>query len=684
MWKLRRWVISGIVLTISSTLIFAQHTLDSLKNELDAASDSTEKMLLYKAIGNEYLDEENDEQALENYEAYLALSLALDDSLNILSGYFNVIQPLIYLERLPENLEMARIGFDYAKRYQNLKYQVILANEAGIAYRKMGLGDSSLVYLNMALEAGIALNNKGYQSLILENKGNTQSNQGDFIGALQSYLAAQEIYRETKDEVSELELEYNLGVLYKKIGEFKKSLESYKKVLDHFIEQNDTTYISGTYHNIASLYQIQGELDSALSYVRKSFSLEDKAQNLCSSGNAVLLGEIYLDLGKYDSARYYFNEELIRMSNCDSRFYYAPAMSSLGELALKDGDIAQARKFYTKSFEFSNQNNYKEDILESAKGLHKVYLLEEDYQKALSYYQLYKSTEDSLLNLENTRKLAWMEANQQMNFLADSLEFQRQLSEAELNYEIVRQKEQRTLVIIISLLVLLLIIAGVLFYQKRKKELHREQLAREREQGLQNVLVATEAERNRISKDLHDGVGQQLSAIKLAMVNVAAKLDNEAKAEIDALREKFSRSADEVRAISHQMMPRTLMENGLVEAIEDLLQATFTYSEITCSFEHKHVDQRFGERIEITIFRILQELINNIIKHSQASQVNIQLYKSGAQLTLLVEDNGKGMDIDLAKGHGINNIKSRLNIINGKVNFETSQGTTAFVSVPLN
>ena len=472
-------------------------------------------------------------------------------------------------------------------------------------------------------------------------------------------------------------------VLYKKIGEYEKSLESYKTALNYFIEQKDTTYISGSYHNISSLYQIQNKPDSALKYAKKSILLSSNNNNKCTTGNAVLMGEIYLSMEQYDSAKYYFNQELLLMAKCGSKFFYAPAKSSLGLISLKTGDYKQAKKHYTDSHDFAIANNYKEDIVESAKGLHQVYLKEKNYKKALSYYELYKNTEDSLLNIDNTRKLAWIEANQQMSFLADSLEFERQLSEAELNYEIVRQKEQRTLIIIISLLVLALIIAAVFFYQKRKRALYKEQLAKEREQGLQNVLIATEAERNRISKDLHDGVGQQLSAIKLAMANIAAKVDGQPKAEIDALTDKFSKSADEVRAISHQMMPRALMENGLIEAIEDLLQATFTYSEVAYSFEHKHINQRFGERIEITIFRILQELINNIIKHSQASQVNVQLYKSGKQLILLVEDNGKGMDIGLAKGHGIDNIKSRLNIINGKVNFETSQGTTAFVSVPL-
>ena len=159
--------------------------------------------------------------------------------------------------------------------------------------------------------------------------------------------------------------------------------------------------------------------------------------------------------------------------------------------------------------------------------------------------------------------------------------------------------------------------------------------------------------------------------------------NDSAKPQIAQLNDLLTRSAEEVRTISHQMMPRALVDHGLIEAIDDLLKNSFTYSEIEYEFEYKNIYSRFGERIEITIYRILQELINNVLKHSNATLVNVQLYKTGNQLTLLVEDNGDGLKHDKPKGHGLQNIKSRLTIVNGKVNFETSQGTTVFVSIPV-
>ena len=148
----------------------------------------------------------------------------------------------------------------------------------------------------------------------------------------------------------------------------------------------------------------------------------------------------------------------------------------------------------------------------------------------------------------------------------------------------------------------------------------------------------------------------------------------------------FSKSADEVRSISHQMMPRALMEKGLIPAIDDLLKNAFQHSNTSFTLEESGVNERFNERIEVSVYRIIQELVNNIIKHAEASHVNVQLICKSDQLLVFVEDNGKGFDAsDQKEGHGLINIKSRTEMINGSVNFEPSsnKGTFVSLSIPL-
>ena len=143
----------------------------------------------------------------------------------------------------------------------------------------------------------------------------------------------------------------------------------------------------------------------------------------------------------------------------------------------------------------------------------------------------------------------------------------------------------------------------------------------------------------------------------------------------------------DVRNLSHHMMPRILKEDGLIPALEDMLDKTFRYSPVQYHFEHFGVDKRFAEQVEIGLYRISQELINNIIKHSEATQVSVQLLKNGKILVLLVEDNGKGFKTikEKQKGIGLMNITSRVETIHGEFNLQPSpeSGMLATVRIPV-
>jgi signal transduction histidine kinase len=144
---------------------------------------------------------------------------------------------------------------------------------------------------------------------------------------------------------------------------------------------------------------------------------------------------------------------------------------------------------------------------------------------------------------------------------------------------------------------------------------------------------------------------------------------------------------EEVRNISHQMMPRALQELGLVAAVEDMLEKSLHPSPIKYKFEHFGLTKRLAEDVEIAIYRISQELINNIIKHSEAEMVGVQLIRRKDFLFLVVEDNGKGVAKGKAKGDGIGmlTIQNRLNIINGELEFNSAEGegTSATIRVRL-
>ncbi len=196
------------------------------------------------------------------------------------------------------------------------------------------------------------------------------------------------------------------------------------------------------------------------------------------------------------------------------------------------------------------------------------------------------------------------------------------------------------------------------------------------------MIQAQEEERQRIAKDLHDGIVQQLGGLKLGLQK---KLSDTEDPESTRLIAVLDDSTQELRELSHRMMPRSLKELGLIPALEDMLENSLGMADLTHEFEHYGITTRMPESIEITLYRISQELVNNVIKHSRATHVNIQLFKASTDIVLIVEDNGRGFEKSNKKGIGLLNISSRLDTVNGQVNFEPSpeSGTLATIRIPI-
>lgn len=212
---------------------------------------------------------------------------------------------------------------------------------------------------------------------------------------------------------------------------------------------------------------------------------------------------------------------------------------------------------------------------------------------------------------------------------------------------------------------------------------YQNEIIANNEKNLVLILKGEEKERSRIARDLHDGVVQQIGSVLLKARNLFSELGISDEKKSLELLENLENSNIELRSISHEMMPRSLKELGLVSAIDDLLNKSFKYTKIECSFENFNLDKRITTSIEIVLYRVLQELVQNIIKHSKANQVNVQLYTSENNIVILVEDNGIGFNSSKKfKGIGLRNIITRVNSVNGKINFETLKGTVVTIKIP--
>lgn len=242
------------------------------------------------------------------------------------------------------------------------------------------------------------------------------------------------------------------------------------------------------------------------------------------------------------------------------------------------------------------------------------------------------------------------------------------------------------LIIFIEIFVLTIAMAHKYYLLMKENSDYQKAIIIEKQQGLKAMIEGQEIERTRIARELHDGVVQQIGSVILKSRNLFTKKNLIDEKESKELIESLENSNKDLRNISHQMMPRALKELGIIPALNDLLEGSLKYANIKYSLEHFNIDERLPQKIEVTIYRITQELINNIIKHSKASEVNVQLFNTNNTVILILEDNGVGFSsAKNKKGIGLLNISSRLDLVKGDVNFEPSpkSGTLVTIKIPL-
>ncbi len=217
---------------------------------------------------------------------------------------------------------------------------------------------------------------------------------------------------------------------------------------------------------------------------------------------------------------------------------------------------------------------------------------------------------------------------------------------------------------------------------------NRKQLVDKQRIRLQAIVTTEEQERHRIAKDLHDGVGQLLSSVKMNLSNIegqtalADQVLQDSKRDIDHI-------ADELRNISYNLLPSSLERFGLATAIEEQINKLENSVETTFHFNKTIAQDRFEPQVEIMLYRIFQEMLNNALKHASASEITVQLSQHKKELQLMLEDNGRGFDLKsgLEKNNssGLKNLYSRAALINGKIDVDShpNSGTSIIIEVEL-
>jgi signal transduction histidine kinase len=361
--------------------------------------------------------------------------------------------------------------------------------------------------------------------------------------------------------------------------------------------------------------------------------------------------------------------------------------------------------YYLKNFQEASL--ILKDALKKAEEI-KSSLLQRNILDALSYLESERQNWQEAykwLNkyIDAADAVSSDEARKQMNFVnakykARERAFEIEKLETEKKIQNVTIQRRNATVFALSGILLISLIAGFSIFRNFKitREISRQQaelqekrifeLEQERQiVALNSTLQGEETERSRLARDLHDGLGGLLSGIKLTLMNMKgnAIITQEGIDQYDHALGLLDMSITELRHVAHNLMPETLFKFGLRQTLSDFCEGVGG-AHLKVNFAFYGVEKRYDEKLEIASYRIVQELVNNAMKHSGANEIEVQMVSEEERLSFTVQDNGNGIDLKAtaeSKGKGLANIRSRVASFGGHFDLssEHGKGTEAII-----
>jgi signal transduction histidine kinase len=461
----------------------------------------------------------------------------------------------------------------------------------------------------------------------------------------------------------------NLGDVYSKLNNINKAQIYLRKAIKIAENAKNKALLGAAQNTYGITFTHTGELDSALNYFEKSTKNREEIKEFVELyWNYNNIGGIYYYYNDFDKALFYFTKCLETAKKMNSLSAESTVLNNIGAIYKELKQYDKSLEYHQKAYNLAKkikQANVQLDALENIKI---TYETKGSYKEAFDYLLQFNQLKDSLFSIEKSKQINEIQTKYNVEKKNEQLKNQRKLIE--------KAKIIRIALFIIIILVFLGAVAIVLWLRSKQKQHLQQVIFEEKQKGLQQIIETEEKERTRIAKDLHDGIVQDLTVLKMKLNQIGGDQD---------LIKDFDSSIKQVREISYQMMPVTLRELGLVPALDDMLEKTLKPNGISVDFEAINTDFRFPENIEVSLFRITQELVNNVIKHSNAKHVSVILRYQNDQITLVFEDDGQGFNLEATKkGIGLNSLSSRVELVNGNINYESNEhsGTIAIVRIP--
>jgi signal transduction histidine kinase len=555
----------------------------------------------------------------------------------------------------------------------------------GTYYYLSGKSDSALLLIKKNIE--LLQSKPDLQSLLAQyysSGGLCYMKMDQKKEALEFFYTALRIAEKSHDDITQLKAFVNIGWAMMELNQHQQAIDNFHAAIAFIEEKNLPDMYSGViYSNLASCYGSLDKVDSAYKYAEIAISTSHRLGDYASEANGLfILGTAQQKKGKLQDALQSFLKAKPLRQEVGDPFFIVSDQAELSQLYARLGKTKEGVATAMEALEIAKANNISAKLPMIYTSLAANYEAAKDFENATLMYRKISELKDSMYANASPQALAEM----------------RTRYETEKQERIIEQQQakiQRQNFVFLGIAGLVLMVSLLAYSQYKRYKLKKDaqlqaEIMKQQEMATKAVIEAEEEERQRIARDLHDSIGQMMSAAKMnlsAFESEAHFITEEQRQSFDKIIQLVDDSCKEVRHVSHNMMPHALLKNSLASAIGDFIDK-IDKKALQVHFYTEGLDERLDANREIVFYRVIQECVNNVIKHARATTLDISLIREKEGISATIEDNGKGFDItdkEKFEGIGLKNIITRVEYLKGTAEFDSApgRGTAISLHVPL-
>jgi len=705
-------VLFSFLLSININAQKNKHIIDSIESVLKTQKDSA-LVNSYSELTWQYRNV-NREKAI--YYGFKGIALA--KNIKYLAGLAQVYNDLgiIYYDKdlYDSSIQLYNDALKIRLQLNDDLGVAKLYNKIGIIYQRQGLFSDALYNQQNALALFEKTNNAIGISYSLNNIGILQQNMGRYEEALTYHLQSLTIKKKLKDNNGLVQSYINIANIYKIKEDYTKAEDYYKSAIELSREMDNKNYLANGLNNLGSLQYKLNKLQESKQSLLESYAIRTSLNDTKGRVSCLTnLGTLLIDLKQYDSAEQVLNNaELLAAKAINTKPELIIVYQTKSHLYEKLNNTSASLDYYKKyaaykdslySHEMSNKFSELETKYKSAEKEKQIQI-----QQAAITKNLYDISKQKLLLSQNELEIAAndLEIKQQNELILlqrldsvksknqiQSLSKEKQINQLQLNNEKLKNNRKNILLTVVGIIAILIIWLIYSFYRRYKlaKEKQLQQTILQQQQlAAKAILAAEENERKRIAEDLHDGVGQLMSAVKMNLSAIESQIPFANEDQKNAYKKVMNLVDDsciEVRSVSHSMMPNALVKAGLEGSLKEFINQ-INKQVLKVSLYTEGLNKKLDSSTASILYRVIQECVNNVIKHAQANNLDISVINDNKEIAITIEDDGKGFNTQNLKnneGIGLKNIKTRIDYLKGIVEWNSSpnKGTLVAIHVPL-